>query len=284
MRARLRERRYALEVVLGIAACGVLWAAGSLLPGSAHAITPISQQFLADSDMPLGSLVSLREASSQYVDIASTSNTNNLIGVVISQDSSPISLSSTQKNQVQVATSGVVPVLVSNINGDIQVSDQITASPIGGVGMKATGNVKVVGIAQGNLASSGHTEQQTYTDKEGKKHTILLGQVPVLISVSYFFKQPDKTIIPAAVQNLANALAGRTVNTVPILISLAIFLVTIIVVVTLIYTMIHSSIISVGRNPMSQAAVYRNLIQLSGLIIVILSVAVISIYLVLTKF
>jgi len=47
--------------------------------------------------------------------------------------------------------------------------------------------------------------------------------------------------------------------------------------------MIHSSIISVGRNPMSQAAVYRNVIQLSSLVVFILAVAIASIYMVLTR-
>ncbi len=65
---------------------------------------------------------------------------------------------------------------------------------------------------------------------------------------------------------------------------ISLFLVTLIVVVSIIYSMIHSSIISVGRNPMSQAAVYRNVIQLSILIVIILAVSVSSIYLVLRKF
>ncbi len=150
--------------------------------------------------------------------------------------------------------------------------------------MNATANAKVVGIAQGDLATSANHSQQSYTDKAGKKHTVLLGEVPVLVNVSYYFKQPDKTLIPQAVQNLANALAGKTVNALPILVSMAIFFITMVVVVTLIYTMIHGSIISVGRNPMSQAAIYRNLVQLSALVVVILAVAVIAISVILTRF
>jgi hypothetical protein len=254
------------------------------LPAVAAALVPISQEFLSNSSIPLGSIVSLRQNSSSYVDIADTSNTNNILGIVISADSSPLTLSTTETNRVQIATTGLVPVLASNINGEVQVGDQITASPIGGVGMKATGNVKVVGIAQGNLAGSSHTQQQMYMDKNKRQHTILLGQIPILVNVAYYFKQPDKTLIPPALQNLANALASKTVNPIPIIISMAIFLVTLLIVVTLIFTMIHGSIISVGRNPMAQAAVYRNLIQLSGLVILILAVAVVAIYFILTRF
>jgi hypothetical protein len=83
---------------------------------------------------------------------------------------------------------------------------------------------------------------------------------------------------------VANALAGKTVNTTPIIISAVIFIVTLAVVVSIIYSMIRSSIISVGRNPMSQSAVYRDVIQLSALVLGILAVSVISIYFILTRF
>ena len=255
-----------------------------LIPAGVAALAPISQEFLSDKPIALGSIVSLDKNSSENVSASNTGNVNAIVGVAINGDSSPITLSSDQSNQVQVATSGVIPVLVSDINGTISLGDEITASPIDGVGMKATDNAKVVGIAQGDLASSSNHTQQTYTDKKGQKHTITLGEVAVLVDVSYFFKQPDKSVIPPAIQNIANALAGKTVNPLPILVSMAIFLITLIVVVTLIYTMIHGSIISVGRNPMSQAAIYRNLIQLSALVVVILAVAVIAISIILTRF
>jgi hypothetical protein len=229
----------------------------NVIPGSVAALAPISQEFLADKPIALGSIVSLNKDSSENVSASNTSNVNAIIGVVINGDSSPITLSSNQSNQVQVATSGVVPILVSDINGSISLGDEITASPIDGVGMKASDNAKVVGIAQGDLGSSSNHTQQTYTDKSGQKHTILIGQVAVLVDVSYYFKQPDKSVIPQAIQNIANALAGKTVNPLPI---------------------------SVGRNPMSQAAIYRNLIQLSALVVVILAVAVIAISVILTRF
>ena len=269
-------RRSALALV-------VLAASSLIISGAAFAVTPISQGFLTKTKATLGSIVSLDNNTSDYVSPTTTDNVNNIIGVVIPGTNSLLTVSSGEANQVQVATSGVVSVLVSDINGSIRVGDHITGSPISGVGMKATGNTEVVGTAQGDLQSSTNSKEEDYTDQSGKKHHVLLGEIPVLISVSYYFKQPDKTIIPAAIQNIANALAGKTVNTLPILISVGIFIVTLLIVTTIIYSMIHGSIISVGRNPMSQAAIYRNLIQLSVLVVVILAVAVVSIYMVLTR-
>ena len=249
---------------------------------SAHALASMSQGYTATDALPLGSIVSLENNTSDRVIASATSNVDSILGVVINDGSTPLSLSNGQNDQVQVITSGIAPVLVSDINGKIAQGDQITASPIKGVGMKATANTKVVGIAQGTPRNS--SENQSYTDSEGNKRTLVLGEVSVLVNAAYFFKQPEKTIIPSSVQSMANALAGKTVNTVPILISAAIFIVTLIVVVSIIYSMIRSSIISVGRNPMSQSAIYRDVIQLSALVLGILAVSLVSIYIILTRF
>ncbi len=247
----------------------------------AHADTPISRGYLTKEKLALGSLVSLEDNSTDTIVPAFNSNVDNLLGVVISDESSLLSVKNGTAEQVQVATNGTLDVLVSDINGPIVRGDHITASPIGGVGMKASGNVRIVGIAQGELNMNG--VKQTYKDDKGADKTVVLGQVPIIVGVAYFFKEPDKTIIPSALQNLANAVAGKTVETLPILISIAIFVVMIIVVASIIYSMIRSSIISVGRNPMSQSAVYRNLIQLSALVLVILGVGFTAMYLVLTR-
>ncbi len=253
-----------------------------VMPVYAGATTVISQSYSTSDELSLGSIVSLEDNYSDQVVAATSSNTENLLGVVIDAGDSLLSLTNSKGNQVQIATSGTVQVLVSDINGTVSSGDNITASPISGVGMKATTNAKIIGIAQGDL-NTGNGSQQSYTDKNGTKHTVFMGQIPLLVSVSSYFKEPDKTLVPQAIQNLANALAGRQVSTLPILISSAIFIVTLIVVVSIIYSMIRSSIISVGRNPMSQSAIYRNLIQLSALVLVILSVSMMSIYLVLTR-
>ena len=252
----------------------------TLAPLCAKALTTISQGYSTTGSLPIGAIVSLKENTSDQVLASNVDSTDSLLGVVINSDSSLLSLSGNGLNQVQIATTGTVPVLVSDINGSIAQGDHITASPIAGVGMKATENVRIIGISQGDMSNG---TKQSYTDKKGQKQTVTLGQVPVLVNVAYYFKEPDKTIIPAALQNLANAFAGKTVSTVPILIAAAIFIVMLIVVVSIVYGMIRSSIISVGRNPMAQSAVYRDLIQLSALVIVILGVGLISIYMVLTR-
>lgn len=251
-----------------------------LLAPAALAITSLSESYTTKDTLAIGSLVSVQDDQTDIVEAAESGNVDNLIGVVIASGSSLLTVSNGKDSQVQVATSGTLPVIVSDINGTIKRGDHVTASPVKGVGMLATSNVRVIGIAQGSMTN---VKQQKYKGSDGKERTMKLGEVPVLVNVAYYFKEPDKTIVPAAIQNVANSLAGKEVGTVPILISGAIFLIMLIVVASLIYSMIHSSIISVGRNPLSQSAIYRDLVQLSGLVLGILGVGLVCIYLVLTK-
>ena len=276
-----RNRQTALNygfVMKAILAGAILLAA--LLPFLVSAATTISQGYSTKEDLSLGSIVSLQKNSSDTVTAATTSNADSIFGIVINSDSSLLALTNDTKEQVQVATSGTVPVIVSDINGEIHQGDHITASPLRGVGMKASANVRIVGIAQGGMKNA---TKETYKDKAGKEHSVTLGEVPVIVNVAYFFKEPEKTVVPTALQNMANALAGKTVSTLPIVLSAAVFLIMLIVVSSIIYSMIKSSIISIGRNPMSQAAVYRDLIQLSSLVIAILAVGLIAIYFILTR-
>jgi hypothetical protein len=253
-----------------------------MAPHVSYALTTISQSFVANEKLTPGTIVSLKKDTKDQVTAASLANANSLFGVVVGDGNSLMSLSSSEASRIQVATSGVVDVLVSDINGTVSVGDQITTSPVTGTGMKATGNAKIIGTAQATLNTT--TQPQSYTDSTGKQKTLRLAQIPVLVNVAYYYRQPEKTIIPQAVQNVANTVAGKQVSSVPILMSIGIFLITLVVVVSIIYSMIHSSIISVGRNPLSQSAIYRDILQMSALVVGILAVSVVSIYMVLTKF
>jgi hypothetical protein len=253
------------------------------MPAAVAADTLISQSFIAEDSLPVGAVVSLKKGTTDHVVNASLNNVNYLLGVTVDNSTTQLSISGGQSNQVHVATNGIVEVLVSDIDGKITAGDPITASPVNGVGMKANASIKVIGVAQDSFPNA-TAGKQTYKDAKGQQQTMQIGEVPVLVNVSYYYKQPEKTLIPSSIQNVADAFAHKNVNALPILISIGIFIVTMLIVVSIIYSMIHSSIISVGRNPMSQSAIYRNVLQLSALVVVILGVAVGSIYMVLTKF
>ena len=82
----------------------------------ALAVTPVSQSYLTDKTIPLGSLVALDGDSADKVIPADPDSVKNLIGVTIN-DSTPLVLTSGNSNSALVATSGIAPTLVSNLNG-----------------------------------------------------------------------------------------------------------------------------------------------------------------------
>ncbi len=270
---RLLTGKWLAGFGLGILLGGIL-----LIPAGADPV--ITQGYNTQQSIPAGAIVSITKVSNQTVSMSDLSNANSLLGVVIANNNAQVSLT-TGSSQVQVATSGVNNVLVSDINGKITAGDSIAASPITGVGMLATDNGEVIGSAQAAFPNA--TASSQIVTVGGVKKTVNIGNVPVLVSVGYYTKQPAKTIIPQSLQNLANSIAGKPVKSLPIIVSAIIFIVTIIAVVSIIYALIRSSIISVGRNPMAQAAVYRNVIQLSSLVVAIVSIAIIAIYLILTR-
>ena len=249
-----------------------------LFTGLAFADPVITQGYDTAQTLPEGAIVSINNGNSSSVQAATLKNANSLFGVVIEGNNAQVSLSAGSK-QVQVATNGLNQVLVTDMNGKISSGDEITASPLAGVGMLATQNAEIIGKAQGNFPNNTAKKEKI----KGSSQEVNIGNIPLLVSVGYFTKQPNKTILPAAIQNLANALAGKQVKSLPVLISMGIFLVTIVVVVSIVYSIIHGSIISVGRNPMSQAAVYRNVIQLSSLVVGIIGVSMFAIYMILTR-
>jgi hypothetical protein len=241
----------------------------------------VTQGYNTSQSLPIGSMVSILKGTNNSVVAANIANSNSLVGVVISSNNAQVSLS-TGSNQVQVATNGVSQVLVSNINGSIKPGDEITASPINGVGMAVSQNAEIIGTAQASFPNQ-TASTETVTNAGGSKQKIEIGNIPVLISIGYYTKQPTKTLIPTALQNIVNAVAGKQVKTLPIILSVVIFIITLIVVVAIIYSLIHGSIISVGRNPMAQSAVYRNVLQLSALVVGVIAVAMFAIFMILTR-
>jgi hypothetical protein len=256
--------------------------AGAVVLSVATAAWAISQGYQADQAVSVGSLVSLDTTPSKVV-LANTNNTEALVGVVVEAASSLLTLSSGDQ-EVQVATTGKAPVLVSTINGDIKTGDKITTSPLEGVGMKATTSGKVLGIAQGdfNAASEGALSRDV-ADKKNENHKVAVGKVPVEVSVAYYVvgTGDENSLIPPLLQKLTNAIAGKKVSVIRIILSFLLLLLVLIVDGIFVYGSVRSSIISIGRNPLSQASIRKSLIQVAVIALAILLASVGAIYLIL---
>ncbi len=255
------------------------------LPTLVMAAAGLAQGYRATEALTPGSVVSVDSQNSNSVVSANTDRLDGLVGVVVdSQDA--LLLVSSGLDQVQVATTGVVTTLVSDLGGDIKIGDKITPSAISGVGVKATTSTKVVGIAQSEFNSKSEgAVKRTIKDKAGASKEVYVGRIPIIVGVAYYVSgvASDKTVIPSFIQNLANEIANRKVSPLPIIVSVIIIVIALIVITALVYGAIKSSIISIGRNPLSQGAVYRSLLQVSALVMGILTVAMVTVYLILSR-
>lgn len=237
-----------------------------------------AQSFETDDELTFGALVSLKSNSPNKVEYASQDRVGQIVGII--GQNPLIELSDTQRS-VQVVTGGVTTALVSNINGEVKTGDKVTASPIAGVGMKVTEATLIVGTAQADL-SSVEVKERTITDRDGKQITVQVGQIPVQVHVTFFAATATQAdFVPAFLQNVANAVAGKAVSPVRVIAGFLVLLLALISVTVLLYTSVRSSIISIGRNPLSENAVHKSLIEVGITIFSILLLTFITIYLIL---
>ena len=236
----------------------------------------ISHAYHASSNITSGSLVSLDKSKSNYVEPANTSNSNQLVGVAVEQNSSLLVLDPSS-GTLQVAISGSVNVIASTINGNISVGDQISASPISGVGMKSLPGSRVIGNAQSSLNSNTQAvNTQKIADKNGNKTEVKVGFVKINVAVG---TAPSNDLSGLnVVERFAANIAGHPVSVIKVFLSVAVALFALVALSVLIYGAIHSSIIAVGRNPLAHNTVFKTLVSALGMAIITAGLACVAIF------
>lgn len=215
----------------------------------------ISHPYKATTSVPDGSLVSLSSQRNDYVEPANIGNGSRLLGVAVASNDSLIAVDP-GSGKVQVATSGTATVLVSTLDGNINIGDQIAVSPFNGIGMKALAGSRVIGLAQTafNGNSPGATTEQV-KDKNGQTTSIQMGSVQINIAIGTDGADANLNTL----QRFVKDVTGHTVSTFRVATSLAVAAVALVALGALIYASIYGGIISVGRNPLAQRAVFRSL-------------------------
>lgn len=242
----------------------------------------ISQAFsTGGQDLSNGTLVSLEQQDQTAVEIAAPANVGRLVGVVSTQPLLAVSGNGSSQSQTQVVVSGTTSALVSDINGSIKAGDKITVSPISGVGMKATASGQIIGTAQSDFAAAS-AQTRTIQDTSGHSHVVHVGPLPVQVNVTYFTVPPPKSsILPSFLQNIADSIAGHDVSALRLFISGTVLLLGLVSIGVLMSSAVRSSIISIGRNPLSKSAVQKSLFTVGSTAFVILLLVLVAIYLIL---
>ncbi|HVI69614.1 MAG TPA: hypothetical protein VM581_04100 [Magnetospirillaceae bacterium] len=246
---------------------------------NAQSAAAIAQGFqTSETNLTPGALMSLKPGSNNSVELANTDRLQRLVGVI--GEDSLVELSNADDTTL-VVTSGVTMTLVSDANGAISSGDKITASPIDGIGMKATTSAQVVGTAQASL-SSATTQTRTVTTTDGSEVQIHIGLIPVQVNVTFYLAPTQNSFLPTFLQDFANSVSGKEVSPVRVMIAALIVLLAFISIAVLLYSTVKSSIISIGRNPLSEKAVQKGIFQIGITVLGILLLTLITIYLILT--
>jgi hypothetical protein len=250
-----------------------------LSSSAAKVDSAISQGFTSQEQLPVGSLVSLTEdATKGTVQAANTSNGERLVGVTSKQSLIELSGGALES---QVVIGGSSYTLVSDINGDVMRGDKIAPSPLSGIGMKATESSQVLGTAEQDFSESKDVTTQEIADKSGVKHTVKVGLVMAQVNVAYYQKPDNASFLPSYLRKFANQVVGHEVAPIRILIALILLIASFGGVAVLLYSSVSSSIISIGRNPLSAQAVHKGIFEVAALALGILLLTLIALYLVL---
>lgn len=250
----------------------------TLLPVAA-ATANISKSYGFTTPIMADSLVSVDSSNPSDVVAANTNNQKQLIGVAVQNTDSLVAINPS-KNKIQVASTGSAVAMVSNINGDIQPGDQVSVSPLDGIGMKASAGSEVIGIAQKAFSSiSPNASKKTLKEINGNNSTIFIGYIPVAIQIG----QAPASINPQLnfFQRIGLSLTGKIIPTYRVILSIVVATVTFFGLLVLIYASIYGSIISLGRNPLAKESIYKTLTKILVMVVIAGMVASTVVYLLL---
>lgn len=239
--------------------------------GSNLSAQSLNQGYTADQPLELGMLVKEKDSDHSKVEPVSQNTLAYLKGVVVNRNDSAVVISSEGQN-VFVADSGTHEVLVSDENGNIKKGDYLSISSIDGIAMKADNNVSIVlGRAAENFNGVSDNIGSTTRKSDNKKVNLGKIQTDIAIATSPIKKQPARDTVPKIFKDVSSSVAGKTVSTGRIWLASIIFLASSMVTGIMLYGGARSSLIALGRNPLSKKSIIRGLIQvvIMGMIVFI---------------
>jgi hypothetical protein len=244
----------------------------------------VTQGYKSDQKLQRGMIASLSAEDSNKIEAATLENSSRLHGVVVSANDAPVTLSD-EEQKTFVATIGRYETLVTNQNGDINVGDYIAVSSVNGVGTKAgKDNQHVVGKALETYTSESNVISTTeIKDASGNTQKLNIGRISVDISVGANpLYQPAEVNLPGFLKTAVEAIASKPVSAARIYVGIVVFIGSAFIAGSLLYSGIRSSMISIGRNPLSKKSVTKGLLQVVISSIVVFVLGIFGVYLLLT--
>ncbi|HEX9679612.1 MAG TPA: hypothetical protein VGA08_03260 [Candidatus Saccharimonadales bacterium] len=241
-----------------------------------------TQGFRADEKLLRGAIVDRVENDDSKVVGAVLSNLERLYGVVVRSNETAVSLT-VDPAGVLVATSGRYEMLISNINGEVKEGDYLTSSALKGVAMRADERQdKTLGRALQSFDTSDPNQvlaTRTVTANDGQARTVAVGRV--LADLDIRSNPLAGVLAPEVLIKLGESIAGGPVSVTRIWGALGVLVLSFITGSVIFYAGVRTSIIAIGRNPLSKGSVLRGFLQVTAISLIIFIVGGFAVYLIL---
>jgi hypothetical protein len=274
-------KRNIISITFLITAAFVLLSSIAIAQNSGPTVT---QGYGTDGILQRGMIVGLTKDNPRKVEAINADEYERLHGVVITANESVVLLGA-DGEQVYVASGGRFPALVSSQNGNIKTGDYISLSSVNGIGMKAGDFEPVIlGKAIEDFDGSNTSNVRstiTVKDSTGETRQLAVGIVTVDITIGKNPMLKSNNDLPTALKRASEAIAGKPVSPIRVYISLVIIIIAAALAGSLIYSAVRSSIIAIGRNPLSKRAIIRGLFQVVIIGLLIFVSGLFGVYLIL---
>jgi hypothetical protein len=254
-------------------------------PADIDISSTIIKNYTADKSVTSGMIVGYKSKDKKIVVPLTNQTSRDMLGVVVPVDRATFTLTgqAAGSQQVLVAQSGDYPALVSTQGGAIKSGDYLTMSALPGIAMKSTAyQENIVGTATANFdGKKNAVANVSIKNSDGKKTDVTIGSVSVDLRLAPNPTYVRHNSLPGTLTTAANAVANKAVSLIQIYLSLALLTLTFFVVGIIFYGAVRSSIISIGRNPLSKQSVVKGLIKVLIIGLIILGAGLTAAYLVL---
>ena len=242
----------------------------------------VTQGYGTDEVLQRGMIVGVKADDPEKVEAINVDQLDQILGVVVNANDSPITLSGNQE-KVFVATVGRYDVLVSDQEGDISQGDYITVSSLNGIGMRATfEQSEIIGRAMAGFnGKDSIVGTSELTDTKGNRRTVNIGRIELDVALSKNPLAKSAAVTPEWLGKIGQAIAGKSLSPARIYISAGIFVIGAFIAGAILYAGIRSSIIAIGRNPLSKKSILRGLLQVIFTSLIVFIISVVGVYLLL---
>lgn len=216
------------------------------------------------------------EKDSQLVERSSSDKQERLLGVAVSPTDS-FAVVGSSDFKVYVQTSGEAEAFVSDINGQVKKGDDLVLSPLRGILMKydITQSRKVARALEDPIDQG--TEEIEVNQSSGNASSRIQKVKISILSINAANDQGRNS----ALARLSKSVSGKDVGDLRVIIAIVIFTFLIVIEGGIIYSAVSSSLIAIGRNPLSKGAIRQELIKVLLIALIVLFSGLTAVYLLL---